>query len=54
MGAGKKFRVSYMQGFVAFGFSIVPNGEHALSIHIELIKIGIYLGFGKGYDERSY
>ena len=51
MGSGKKFRVSYMRGFVSLGISIVPNSEHALSIHIELIKVGIYLGFGKGYNE---
>jgi len=37
---------------VSFGIGIIYKGEHDLSIHIDLIKVGIYIGFGKGYDER--
>jgi hypothetical protein len=50
MGSGDKFTVSISEG-VGFGifFNTFP---HQLSIHITLIKINIYMGFGKGYDER--
>lgn len=52
MGSGKKFRVSWMdRRIVAFGISAMYKGEHEFSIHIDLIKINIYIGFGKGYDE---
>jgi len=52
MGSGKKFRIDWMpRNFVSIGMSIVYKGEHDLSIHFDLIKIQIYIGFGKGYDE---
>lgn len=52
MGSGKKFRVSWMpKGIVSVGMSIGAMCEHEWSIHIELIKVRIYIGFGKGYEE---
>jgi len=52
MGSGNKFRINWMDRYFGLGISVIPNGEHQLSVHIELIKISIYIGFGKGYDER--
>lgn len=53
MGSGDKLRLSWMSSnVIALGFGIIRNGEHELSIHIDLIKVQIYIGFGKGYDER--
>lgn len=52
MGSGKKFRISWLHpNVVSLGISAMYRGEHELSIHIDLIKIGIYIGFGKGYEE---
>lgn len=52
MGSGKRFRVTWMDSrVISLGVSVIRNGEHELSIHIDLVKIGIYIGFGKGYDE---
>ena len=52
MGSGKKFRIGLMERNVtALALSVVHFGEHTWSIYIELIKIRIYIGFGKGYDE---
>lgn len=52
MGSGNKFRIELMdRKIVALGFSIGRMCEHEWSIHIELIKIRIYIGFGRGYEE---
>lgn len=52
MGSGKRFRIDWLPPQVfSFGIGVVHKGEHELSIHIDLIKVGIYIGFGKGYDE---
>lgn len=50
MGSGSKFSVSMIDG-IGIGF-YVSKFPHQLSININLIKWNIYLGFGKGYDER--
>lgn len=50
MGAGEKFRIELIEGF-GLGFYI-GRFPHQLSISITLIKVNIYFGFGKGYDER--
>ena len=49
MGSGDKFSVDWMDG-VGLGI-YVSRFPHALSINISLIKVGIYIGFGKGYDQ---
>lgn len=49
MGAGDKFSISCIQG-VGLGVHF-SNFPHQLSININLLKVNIYLGFGKGYDE---
>lgn len=49
MGSGEKFSIDWLRGF-GLGF-YVNTFPHQLSININLIKIGIYFGFGKGYDE---
>lgn len=52
MGSGKKFRIDCLHPtVVSFGLAIVRKGEHEWSICIDLIKVGIYIGIGKGYDE---
>lgn len=52
MGSGNKFRISWMHpNHISLSLSVMYRGEHELSIHIDLIKISIYIGFGKGYEE---
>lgn len=49
MGSGPRFKITMLEGF---GIGIYVNGfPHTVSININLIKINIYIGFGKGYDE---
>ena len=50
MGSGSKFSITLVRG-IALGiyFSGFP---HAVSVNINLICFSIYMGFGKGYDER--
>lgn len=50
MGSGPRFKCSMMEGF-GLGIYVMLGFPHALSININLIKINIYIGFGKGYDE---
>lgn len=52
MGSGKRFRIGWMNyPVIALGVSGALRSEHEVSIHIELIKVRIYIGFGKGYEE---
>ena len=52
MGSGNKFRIRWnSESYVALGIFIGYKSEHAISINIDLIKISIYIGIGKGYDE---
>ena len=52
MGSGKRFRIGMMPyNIVSVGMSIGRKCEHEWSIHIELLLVGIYVGFGKGYEE---
>jgi hypothetical protein len=50
MGSPDKFSISIMRGW-GCGF-YVDTFPHQLSINISLIKINIYIGLGKGYDEQ--
>jgi hypothetical protein len=50
MGSGDKFSIGITEGWgLGIFFNTFP---HQLSIHISLIKIDIYIGLGKGYDEK--
>ena len=50
MGSGSRFKISFIED--GFGFGIYASKfPHVVSININLIKINIYIGFGKGYDE---
>jgi hypothetical protein len=52
MGAGDKFRIEYIgHSYISLGIFIGRNCEHEWSISIDLIKIKIYIGIGKGYHE---
>jgi hypothetical protein len=51
MGSGDRFRIRWSYDYWSLGISIVPRAEHRISVSINLIKIEIYMGFGKGYDE---
>lgn len=52
MGSGDKFRIAWMDSRIfALGVSVGRMCEHEWSIHIDLIKVSIYIGFGKGYEE---
>lgn len=53
MGSGKKLRFKYFsESYISLGIFIGHNTEHTWSINIDLIKFGIYIGIGKGYDQR--
>lgn len=55
MGSGEKFRVSVMPWQVwSLGIAVAQFSEHRVSISIDLVKISIYIGFGKGYDEGGW
>jgi hypothetical protein len=52
MGSGEKFRINWFESnYINLGIFIGHNCEHEWSIKIDLIKFGIYIGIGKGYDE---
>lgn len=49
MGSGNKFEVFITE---SWGFGInFSRFPHSLSVNIHFIKFGLYIGFGKGYDE---
>jgi len=52
MGSGKKFRINW-QSFPVYsiGATLAFRSEHEVSIHFEFIKLCIYIGFGRGYEE---
>jgi hypothetical protein len=51
MGSGEKFQIDWWtKGSIGLGIWI-SNFPHELSIQITLLKVSIYMGFGKGYDE---
>lgn len=53
MGSGDRFSITWMHfGHWCLGLSYVPNFPHRHSFYINLLKIQIYIAFGKGYDER--
>lgn len=50
MGSGDKFSIGFTKGF---GLAIyVDRFPHEVSINLLIGCINVYLGFGKGYDER--
>jgi len=51
MGSGPRFSISWMEEQWCIGIAFVPGMPHRLSFYINLIKLQIYIGFGKGYDE---
>ena len=52
MGSEKRLRIGWMNyPVIAIGLSAALRSEHEVSIHIDLIKVRIYIGFGKGYEE---
>ena len=51
MGSGSRFKITYTKEQWSLGLTFVPGFPHKLSFYINLVKIQIYIGFGKGYDE---
>ena len=52
MGSGKRFRVTWETYPVwGFGVSLALKSEHQVSVSICLLKLYIYVGFGKSYEE---
>jgi len=52
MGSGKKFRITWQKFPVySIGATLAFRSEHEVSIHLEFIKLSIYIGIGKGYEE---
>lgn len=50
MGSGDRFSITWVRNSIGVGL-FVGRFPHAISIDICLLKIQIYIGFGKGYDE---
>jgi hypothetical protein len=52
MGSGKKFRIKWESYPVySIGAALALRSEHEISIHLNFIKLSIYIGVGKGYEE---
>jgi hypothetical protein len=52
MGSGKKFRIQWESYPVySIGASLAFRSEHEVSIQFNFIKLSIYIGLGKGYEE---
>jgi hypothetical protein len=52
MGSGKKFRIMWESYPVySIGASMAFRSEHEVSIHLNFVKLLIYIGIGKGYEE---
>lgn len=52
MGSGKKFRITWMESdIIRLGISGGRKCEREWSFFIDLIKISIYIGIGKGYEQ---
>jgi hypothetical protein len=52
MGSGKKFRIKWESYPVySIGATLAFRSEHEVSIHFNFIKLSIYIGIGKGYEE---
>ncbi len=55
MGSGKRFRITWCDGWgrtIGLGVWVAYKSEHTISISITLLVAHIYIGLGKGYDER--
>lgn len=52
MGSGDRFRISLMPlNYFSIGIAGGYKLEHVWSLHIDLFKVRVYIGFGKGYEE---
>ena len=52
MGSGKRFRVIWENSASwGLGASVELNSEHRVSIGLYFLKLYIYIGFGKGYED---
>lgn len=51
MGSGPRFCINKLRDYWSLGFTFVPGHPHEYSFYLDLIKIQIYVGIGKGYDE---
>lgn len=52
MGSGKKFRIRWESCPVySIGMTLAFHSEHEVSIRLNFIKLSIYIGIGKGYEE---
>jgi hypothetical protein len=52
MRSGKRLRIGLMPyNIVSIGVSVGRRCEHEWSIHVELLLVRVYLGFGRGYEE---
>lgn len=52
MGSGEKFRVRWESfPIYSIGATLAFRGEHEVSIRFNFIKLSVYIGIGKGYEE---
>ena len=52
MGSGKKFRVRWESfPIYSIGATLAFRSEHEVSIRFNFIKLSVYIGIGKGYEE---
>jgi hypothetical protein len=55
MGSGKKFRIKWESYPVySIGATLAFRSEHEASIHLNFIKLSIYIGIGMGYEEFDF
>jgi hypothetical protein len=52
MGSGEKFRVRWESfPIYSIGATLAFRSEHEVSICFNFIKLSVYIGIGKGYEE---
>jgi hypothetical protein len=52
MGSGEKFRVRWESfPIYSIGATLAFRSEHEVSIRFNFIKLSVYIGIGKGYEE---
>ncbi len=52
MGSGEKFRVRWEPfPIYSIGATLAFRSEHEVSIRFNFIKLSVYIGIGKGYEE---
>jgi len=46
----KRFRINTTAVW-SVGVTVIPGGEHSLSIYLNFLRVAVYIGLGKAYNE---